>query len=215
MQTAMPRKYRPLCGAPAEALGKHRECETTKTGGQRQEPRAERGQARRFRSAMSRELGQGHDGGRLVHHGGPQPDDGHRHQAGIQQGATPIVRRKKLCQKSLARRGLRGLHPTIGFSDPGQHVERQQHGSAAAQEHGAPTIVRTHRVVERGRKKEADVVAGAEVARTHFAARLRPRLRHISAGHGPLAADPHTRQKTKRTQLPHVLRKGGRRVNTA
>ena len=153
-------------------------------------------------------LRQGDDGAGFVDGAGPQANDRHGQQSGVDDRAAAVLRAENLHQR--ARRFGRcrggGLGPALRLLDLEQDVERQQRRCEPAQEHGAPAEVRADGEIQRRGQEEAGVVAGLQIARAHLAPILGPGFGDIGSGQGPFAADADTRQQAEQTQLPDILR---------
>ena len=99
--------------------------------------------------------------------------------------------------------------PALRLLDPEQGRDRHDDGKQPAQKHSAPAERGADRVVQGCRDEEAEVVASLQVAGSHLASILRPRLGDVGAGHGPLAAHANAREETEKRQHPDVGRECG------
>ena len=141
----------------------------------------------------------------LVDRAGPQTDDRYGEQARHHQGAAQVARAEDFGERARLAHGSLLLLEKARLVNLEQGVERHEHRRQAAQEHGAPAVVRTDREVERCRDEEAEVIAGLQVTGPHLAPVFRPGLRHVGAGHRPLAADPDAGQEAKQAELPYAV----------
>jgi len=87
--------------------------------------------------------------------------------------------------------------PTLRFLDPKQGHDRHHDGEQAAKKHGAPAERGADRIVQGCRDKEAEIVAGLQVAGAHLAAILRPSFGNVGAGHRPLATHANAREEAE------------------
>src|SRR5579883_1007976 len=102
--------------------------------------------------------------------------------------------------------------PALRFFDAMQDDESHDDRREAAPEHRPPAVVRSDGVVERRSQKEAGVIAGLQITRTHLATVFRPCLSDVGPGQRPLTANADARQQTEKGELPYILgqRRGSR-----
>ena len=108
-------------------------------------------------------------------------------------------------QRRKAAGGLRlgFLFPALRLFHAQQNHEGHDDRRQSAPEHGAPAIVRTHRVVEGRGQKEARVIASLQISSAHLAAIFRPGFSDVRARQRPFAANSDARQQAEQSQLRH------------
>ena len=79
--------------------------------------------------------------------------------------------------------------PFLGLPDSHDDQQRDHNRRETAEEHCAPTEAGSHRVVKGGGEEESGVVAGLQIASSHFSAVFGPCLRDIRPCQCPFASD--------------------------
>jgi len=114
-----------------------------------------------------------------------------------------------------AKKESRGAHvpdlsdavaPPLGLLHGDSNIGDEQGRKPTEREHGAPSILRAHQVVEGGGNEDPDVVAAVHDAGAHDATALRQFFDDEGRRADELSSDPETREQPENRQLPPGLR---------
>ena len=98
------------------------------------------------------------------------------------------------------------LLPALRLLDAVADEGDEQGGRNTRRKHGPPSQTRAENIVESRSKKNSDVVARIEIARSRYSASTGQFLGYEHRGSNKLPSDPEAGQKTEHAKLPYVLR---------